>query len=471
MHSTFAQCIFFASFDNIAGPRLEFQAPSGYISADSFDSISEYMITQPDLCGKVVTIEHHSLGESSPAGGVATPSISDRPAKIMGCPIGLMHERYPRNQLLCCIAFVLDISVDPRPFDVVLRKLARYFLSMELERGFLSLACEKAKLAELLPSILHGLNTRGECFVRAGAGDTIALKLFPVLPQPTEIADHNVPLPTRDLDMLTGNGEDSGLDFAMRVVLPHVDGVQCIQAIAERANMDVSIVKQCCRHLLYFGFIYLVDIFQFSNIYASQPRVQLLLSNRSLRESALRYIAASPVPCVTSAARSTLEAVPAFDLVFRIYAAFGAGTQICDISMRAGTAELGIDDRRLVIFGLLHGILSRVYKYPVPLPVNSVHPTALVVQHSRGLSESESSISEPESALNLISSKLRSFDSSAPAFPPASATSSSGLLSDSVLMLLDGSRHLEQLCCMLHCSQAALEAAIDSKGGFVYILK
>jgi nitrogen permease regulator 2-like protein len=468
--------VFFAAFDNVVGPRIEYQVPGGFMSVESFDAVSDFLITR-DLCGKVVTIVHPTL--------VGEPK-APRPAHVMGCPIGLSHERYPRNQLLCCVGFVLDEAVDTRPFDTILRKLAGYLLSMELERGFLFLPAEKAKLGGLLPEILHGLNTLGECFVRVGSGDTIALKLFPALPPPPDISDHDVPLPTRNLDMLAGNGEDSGLDFAMRLIIPHLDGIHCVSAIAERANMDPSVVRQCCRHLSYHGCIALVDLFQYSNVYASQPRVQLLLSNRALRDCCLSYIAAAPRQLEATGPATPVSAVP-FDLVFRIYASFGAGMQIGDVSIRAGTAALGIDDHRLVVFGVMHGLLARVHKYPVrSLP--------LIPSHHRETADSDSSsvpVAAPgEGGLTGFRSVARQqavpdvkilqgdqFPGSALASPTAQPAplsidgSSVRQLMSEELALLDGSRHLDELCCRLHCSQTVLETAIDAMGGYVYVLK
>ena len=168
------RAVFLASFDNIVGPKLDFQSPAGSISVESFDAISEYVITQPSLCGKIITVLHPTLcsEEALPRqdGKEGSSSSTANPAMVMSCPIGLSHERYHRNQLLCAIGLVLEPSEDLRAFEAVLLKLAGYLLSMEVERGIFSQPSEKARLQAILPAILHGLNTRGECFVRVGAG-------------------------------------------------------------------------------------------------------------------------------------------------------------------------------------------------------------------------------------------------------------------------------------------------------------
>ena len=47
--------IFYAEFDNVAGPQIRYQAPSKYLSGDTFDSISDYIIIDKPLCGRIIT--------------------------------------------------------------------------------------------------------------------------------------------------------------------------------------------------------------------------------------------------------------------------------------------------------------------------------------------------------------------------------------------------------------------------------
>ena len=490
--------LFLVTFDNIAGPKLTAEAPLGCISSESFDTISEYVITQPSLCGKVVTVLHPALcAEATPS--VPVPIAA--PIKVMSCPIGLSHEvrlrvkilfytlhvptsslqRYPRNQLLCSVGLLLEPDEDLRPFEAVLRKLAAYLQAMEAERGVLSQPGPKVRLQALLPAILHGLNTRGECFLRVGAGDTVALKLFPVLPPPPPVEDHEVPFPMRNLDLLVGNSEDSGLDYAMRVILPHIDGLSFVRAIAERSNVDISLVRRCCQHLCYYGCLALVDVFQYSNVYATLPRVQLLCTSGVLRDSALDFVTKG------DSSGDVLD----LGLLFRIYAAFGAGTSIGDIAISADTDALGIDDRRLAVFGLLHGLLRRVHRYPTPLldgggvPA-SCHEGKTGADPKAGEEDAGRIVDgrEPGRALqhttvlqSTVAPRSWSGASGDAADVPVDSSAAAmtnptlPLLTTPVLCMIDGSRHLEELCCLLCCSCEALEAAIAVHGGFTYVLR
>jgi len=48
--------VFFAEFHAVQGPRIASQAPEGLLSAEVFDSIAEYVIPKPQLCGRLVMV-------------------------------------------------------------------------------------------------------------------------------------------------------------------------------------------------------------------------------------------------------------------------------------------------------------------------------------------------------------------------------------------------------------------------------
>lgn len=74
--------IFYAEFDNIAGPQILYQAPNEYLSNEVFDSISDYIIIDKPLCGKIVTL-------------VLPPDQT-----IVGYPVCIEDDKYHRNALL-----------------------------------------------------------------------------------------------------------------------------------------------------------------------------------------------------------------------------------------------------------------------------------------------------------------------------------------------------------------------------------
>lgn len=461
-------CIFYAEFDNILGPKIKYQSPEGFIPEDAFDTVSDYVITKPDLCGRVVTVVQPSFysassvatgGEGGPERGgspqesplqlssppaafasleaaaaaartpgatpgsmagafavgspptgkaqpVASPSFPASASasssaasrerssvKIVSFPVNLHHEKYHRNSLLFSVGIIIGVHTDAAPYEPVLRKLGSVLYSMEVETEFLFRPEKKRKLAGILPVLLHGLNSRGEVFLPVDACNTIALKLFPLLPDPPQVQDQHVPVRVRDLDVLVGNGEDSGWDLCMQMLLPHIDGVKYVRAIAEAADVEVGLVKRSIQQLLYYGCVVLTDIFQYCNLYAISPRVLLLLRNSDLRQACLDFIrteeeegaaagaeedwgsasshAVSKMEQQQQQSPSLLSPPPSplpIEYVLRLYTSFGSGSRVCDVCAQADTEGAGVDDRKLIQFGVIHGFLRRVHKYPVPLP-------------------------------------------------------------------------------------------------------
>lgn len=75
--------VFYSEFDNILGPKIVYQAgrcPTG----DVFDKISDYFITKPHLCGKIVTVFQ----------------CLELDIKVMGFPMRIEDVKYHR--CVCC---------------------------------------------------------------------------------------------------------------------------------------------------------------------------------------------------------------------------------------------------------------------------------------------------------------------------------------------------------------------------------
>jgi len=146
--------IFYSEFDNLKGPQLAFQAPDGYVgrlshacdstsgvktqgsvplggfisravvvcasflSDDVFDGVSDYIITKPQLCGKMV-------------------SITTGQHLIMGYPLRVESERYHRSTLMFNVGMVFPAGTDTTRFEGVLRKLGNSFHTLETESSLL----------------------------------------------------------------------------------------------------------------------------------------------------------------------------------------------------------------------------------------------------------------------------------------------------------------------------------------------
>lgn len=88
-------CIFYCEFDNERGPVLYCQTPTDFLSTVQFDNISQYLITKPQFCGKLVTVTAYGR-------------------KVMGFPVCIEDSKYHRNALRFNIGVVLAQDVDGR---------------------------------------------------------------------------------------------------------------------------------------------------------------------------------------------------------------------------------------------------------------------------------------------------------------------------------------------------------------------
>jgi predicted transport protein len=108
-------------------------------------------------------------------------------------------------------------------------------------------------------------------------------------------------------------------------------------------------VRLCVQHLRARGFVQLIDLFMFSNVYTATPGIRRLVANATLQAQCADFVSDRTVT-----ARG--------DELLRLYAAMRAGTtivQFCVQNQRT-LQGLNVDVRRLVTFGLLHGFIRRV---------------------------------------------------------------------------------------------------------------
>ncbi|KAI3481284.1 hypothetical protein L1887_56501 [Cichorium endivia] len=97
--------------------------------------------------------------------------------------------------------------------------------------------------------------------------DAINLKLFPVYPNPPAVNDWDVPVALLDLQSRV----DGNWDLTLRRILPFIDGVHHVKRIAQLADADLGLTRACLEHLVYYGCIVVVDIFQYFNMYTVRP--------------------------------------------------------------------------------------------------------------------------------------------------------------------------------------------------------
>ena len=222
-----------------------------------FDSTSEYIITGNDLADKMICLSTHNM-------------------HILTRPTIIKDTRYERNSLLFSVGFVIRRLVDPRPYRLILSKLAQTLRIMEVESGFLTSKETRPELRRILQSILVSLNSRrSECNLLLDSANVLNLKLFrpPREPAPP-VPDYAVPILLRPEAQM----QLFDWDLTINWIVPHIDGFKHAKLISQSSEVDMEMVRACLRVLRHHGVLALVDVFRYANIYESTPMAASMLA-------------------------------------------------------------------------------------------------------------------------------------------------------------------------------------------------
>ncbi|PRP84868.1 hypothetical protein PROFUN_07522 [Planoprotostelium fungivorum] len=336
--------ILFSEFDHIVGPKISFQLPQGCISVETFEVSHEYIITKPNLAGRLITFSVSNL-------------------LIMGHPILLEDSKYPRNYYLFNLCFILDRHVTqyeqvnpPSPlkteFEQVLRKLANQLRTIERESEFVSSQDTRQTFQKIVTQVFHSLCDSGQCAIPVDEANIINLRLFPKLKNPPGVVmEHQVPIITQDIDLLSSRQ----WDLAVQQVLPHIDGINHIKKISTLSKVSLDTVQKCIQQLMYLKYVSLVDIFQYSNIYTCTPSIYDIANDPAAQDECVRYVCRS----------DSAPPPPSFDKIFSLYASLKPSLCLRDFCQEHDTAFQRIDVRRFILFGVLNGFIRRVHRYPL----------------------------------------------------------------------------------------------------------
>ncbi|UZJ51300.1 hypothetical protein CBS101457_000620 [Exobasidium rhododendri] len=185
--------------------------------------------------------------------------------------------------------------------------------------------------------------------------DAINLKLFPTYPNPKEIHDWEVPVTLLDLKKrVTGNW-----DLTMCKVLPFIDGVNHVKRIAQLADSDLELTRQCIEHLLYYRCIITIDTFQFTNMYTVRPSIAVMAEDEVIIAECAIYVTKPG------------HTLPTWPKLLGLYSSLRPATTLNDWIEENDVEALGIDVRRFVSFGVIKGFLRRIHRYPILLHLHS----------------------------------------------------------------------------------------------------
>ncbi|KAJ3124947.1 Nitrogen permease regulator 2 [Nowakowskiella sp. JEL0407] len=341
--------LFFAEFHPQQGPLVSFEIPEGFILSSAlnretktkqfaldFDSISEYIIPKPNLCNQLLIFSTTSY-------------------KVLGFPVSIEDPKYPRNELKFNLCFVFSQSSDTSAFNQVVRKLARVLRSLEVECEYIFNAEKKNGVLVIMEQLFEGLNQYGECEIPINDANRINVKLLPTYPEPPKVYDYQVPICILNVE----NAVNKQWDLTLQKVVPLINGVNSIKRIAESADVDINLVRLAIQHLWCFGCVRLIDIFQYSNIYALKKNVKELLKSPERQLECIQFVSRPD------------DKPPTFATIFSIYCQLEHGKTVKEWFESQEVYKLNIDVRRLLIFGVLNNFMYRVYKYPILLTLFS----------------------------------------------------------------------------------------------------
>lgn len=439
--------IFYAVFHPIQGTKIVHQVPEDAIGGlteiaqdkdvlFNFDTVKNYIIPKPHLCNRLV-------------------SFKIKEHKVVGFPVNIEGSRYARNSFNFNFGFVFPYSANTMPYEAAIARMGKMFQALEEQSNLLSrldkeqiffsgehenLALGSAieytpgheriqkilmlSIESLIHQVYQDLNNYSECCIPIDSATSVDIKLFPVLPPPVDLHAYQVPVLTVKLHLFV----DVACDPTMIRILPYINGVNSVRRISELADADYSLTKQCIQHLMHYQCIILVDIFQFSNIYAPTNRIGEFLRAKGMAEDCQAYVvsansladfnsllfssltpqsAATPVhdapsglaalhsrdnlyksnpisnstsaqtpasssPYMRSAigsaggGRGRLEIkIPSKASLFFLYRLLSQGQTLKEWYIQHQKQLQNIDIRRFINFGVIRGIIYRVHTYPI----------------------------------------------------------------------------------------------------------
>eukprot|EP00039_Didymoeca_costata_P010589 m.142848 g.142848 ORF g.142848 m.142848 type:complete len:458 (-) comp14889_c0_seq8:641-2014(-) len=334
-------CIVLSKFHLTLGPIIEAQSPDGYLNKEDFSAIKKYLITKSELCGHLVTIN--------------TPRF-----QICGFPVMISSNKYNRNHFRFNIAFVLGTETDTTPYEPVVRKLAEYLRVLEVESGFM-LKADQSQLQVIFDEIYKGLNTCGSSTVQVTDATTIHLSIMDSPPKAPIIHAHEVPV----LLYSPASIPLDAFDWTVALILPLVDGVSYARQISHNAGIEIHLTLKALSALVSCGFVQMVPVFQFSNVYMVTEQVRRLLTDKQLRTECARFFHFEEAGNVSEGNQE--GGGLNIETLFRCYCDFVARHPMMTVAefyeRRSNHGVLPFDVRRFIQFGCLKGFLRKVDKH------------------------------------------------------------------------------------------------------------
>lgn len=421
------ESILYCEFHPKTGPIIVHQTPPEYVTKEQFDSMSNYLIPKPELERRLQTVTALGL-------------------KIIGYPIGIDDVKYARNRLIFNVCFVCRPHLRTFHYEPMVKKLNNYFQDLEQECRFLSDPEQRDKIPSILEEIRVKLNEFKVCKLEMTTSITINLKVVNVHPDPEEVRDEQVPLLLITQKLL----RPSRWDLTTQQIIPYIDGYRHISRIATEADVEVSLVKACIQNMIYYGIVKLIPIFQYSNSYLPTQRLVELHENEPLRQECLEFVRKSAHPA---------GILPTFRSIFRLYCSMNYGITVRDLCLQHNPHNLNIDEKKLIRFGLMKGLIRRIHRYPVLINEEegkeSISSGTMTTNAASPWSPVESSSGNGDTSNQSLAQNKQQSASGFNPFNYSSQTNS--VISKLNASLFDGDHNYDQICCKVAIQNLSLK--------------
>eukprot|EP01100_Stratorugosa_tubuloviscum_P011953 TRINITY_DN545_c0_g1_i1.p1 TRINITY_DN545_c0_g1~~TRINITY_DN545_c0_g1_i1.p1 ORF type:complete len:394 (+),score=102.32 TRINITY_DN545_c0_g1_i1:53-1183(+) len=324
------EALLYCEFDNDAGPVATFQIPEKFMTVECFASIADYIIPQPFLCGKLVSI--------------STPDLF----RVVGVPMMIENPKFLRNALRFNLCFVFRYDTPISQYEPIVRKLSIILSALEMESEFLSNELSKKKLPIIMSQIFSDLNSLGECDIEIDNSNKICVRLLPKLNSPPEVFDYQVPVL---IEAAIDEQKLESCDLVLRKIFSLINGKNYVKKIARESDVDIELVKKCLQNMMYYKCIVMIDIFQYSNMYTVTSLFKRLATDENLQNICLNFITTPDFP------------QPSFSKIFSAYSNLKNGEPILDTCKNL--YSLNIDERKFFTFGLINGFIRRVNEFAI----------------------------------------------------------------------------------------------------------
>ncbi|ULT95153.1 hypothetical protein L3Y34_004116 [Caenorhabditis briggsae] len=324
--------ILLAEFDNREGPIIRHSVPKGNDKVEAtFAFTKSLIIPKPSMFRHSFSLTVNSLG-----------------CKVLMFPVGIDHKSYERGRFTFDMSFIVDMTSSAETmYEPIVQKCAEYLIELEMEYNFLTNPKYKTHVLEVMEKMFVDLSTRGESVIEVTLEDdkivSLYFKLCPLYRgcEPPEIDYHMVPMFIREVELTDRLVEK--MDVLSQKIIPQIDGINTVREIAINLELDPSLVARCVRNLHFYE----------CNAIAEDGS-EIPMPTPEFSDVFRLYLS------MKVAQNETADGVPEDYL-----SSIQCGKNIGDWTEEENPRAKGIDEHRLVQFGMHHQFLRKLSVYPI----------------------------------------------------------------------------------------------------------